>query len=461
MEGSRAEPLRYPVVGNGKLGGPQALSDLLIVAGALMLAASLPLVALRVLSFKPGLFPFLVLGTIVGIWLIRNPRWIVPCYIGLVWTSIEAAYFGGLPSPIESAGLVLLAVATWQALLRLDYTREVLIICGLIAIPLLAGGIASPQGMEVPVAALKNVTFLFLIALIVRTIKDVDRATVTLSWIGVFLGAGALFSIFGHPTRLFPLKAPEFQFQVIAPRAAGPIGDPNFFALVMAALTPFALYLIACGRRRQWLGALATILIIGGVLATGSRGGMLAVGFAIVTCGIVMPVRRLRVVATVVVVLTLVALPLFAIQRQDAEGRSTEGRLTENKIALAMFADHPVTGVGPSQYPPLYRDYSRNIGNDTRPIREPHSLPLEVAAEQGIAGILGWLVAFAAVFRFALRRGVWDLLLGRALVLAVATYMVASLFLHGSEIRLLWLLLGLVMALGHAVSREAPEARSA
>ena len=460
MSAARAETARYRIGGNGKGPEPREASDLLIALGAVLLAASLPLIALRFLSLKPGLFPFLVLGVVVGAYLLRNPRWIIPGYIALVWTSIDAGYFGGLPSPIETSGLVLLSFATWQALVRLDYAREVLVVCALIALPLLAAGLASPEGMIIPRGLLKDLTFLFLIALCVRTVDDVERAAVTLSFVGIFLGAGSLFSVFVHPTRLFPLKAPDIAFQVIPPRAAGPIGDPNFFALVMAALVPFALYLIARGGRRQLLGIASILVLIGGVFATGSRGGLLAVGFAIVGAGIIMPVPRLRIAAAAVVLCTILALPVFATQRQDASARSTEGRLTENMVAVAMFGDHPVTGIGPGQYPGLYRDYTRDIGNDPRQVREAHSFPLQIAAEEGIAGIIGWVIAFVTVFRFALGRGVWRLLLGRAVMLSIATYMVASLFLHGDEVRLLYVLLGMLLALGYALSRETKEARA-
>jgi O-antigen ligase len=171
-----------------------------------------------------------------------------------------------------------------------------------------------------------------------------------------------------------------------------------------------------------------------------------------------MPVRRLRIAAGAVVLCAVLALPVFATQTQDASARSTEGRLTENMVAVAMFGDHPVTGVGPSQYPGLYRDYTRDIGNDPRQVREAHSLPLQIAAEQGIAGVVGWVVAFLTVFRFAWGRGVWRLLVGRAVMLSIATYMVASLFLHGDEVRLLYVLLGMLLALGYAISHQEREA---
>jgi O-antigen ligase len=446
--------LRYQIGGNGRGPRQRSASDLLIVVGAVLLAASLPLMALRFLSLKPGLFPFLVLGVIAGAYLLRNPGWIIPGYIGLVWMSIDASYFGGLPSPIETAGFVLLAFATWQALFRLEYAREVLVVCALIGLPLLIAGLLSPEGTIIPMKLYKDLSFLFLIALCVRTIADVDRAAIILAVTGIFLGAGSMFSVFVHPTRLFPLLQPTYQFQVIPPRAAGPIGDPNFFALVLAALVPFALYLVARGGRRQLLGIASALVLIGGVFATGSRGGLLAIAVAIVGAGIIMPVPRLRLAAAAVVLCGFIALPLFATQRQDAATRSTTGRLTENLVAAAMFQDHPVTGIGPEQYPGLYRDYTREIGNDPRPVREAHSLPLQIAAEQGTVGIVGWAVALLTVFRFAWVRGVWELLLGRAVMLSITTYLIASLFLHGDELRVLYLLLGLLLALGYAVPRE-------
>jgi O-antigen ligase len=454
---SQSDAIWYPTGGNGRQATPPVAADFLIGVGAVMLAASLPLIALRFLSPRPGLFPFVVLGTFVGVFLLRRPHWIIPGFIALVWTAIEQSFFGGLPSPIETGGMVLLAYAIYQGALRFDYAKEVLVVCALIAAPLLATAIASPDGMALPVDRLKNLSFIFLVALTVRTVKDFDRTAVTLSGVGVLLGIGALYSVFVHPITLFPLLAPTIPFQVIPPRAAGPVGDPNFFALVMAALVPFTLYVVARGGRRQLLGIIATVCLIGGVFATGSRGGLIAVGVSIIGAGVMMPVFRLRVAAAVVVIAAVVALPLFATQTEDASGRTVEGRLTENLVGVAMFSDHPIMGVGPGEFPAHYRDYTRFIGNDPRPVREAHSLPLEIAAEQGLAGVIGFLVAFVTAFRFAWTRGAWRLLVGRAVLLSIATYMTASLFLHGDEIRLLWVLLGLLLALGYVARREAPE----
>src|SRR5439155_11568029 len=121
--------------------------------------------------------------------------------------------------------------------------------------------------------------------------------------------------------------------------------------------------------------------------------------FAIVAVGGAVPFRKLRIAAALVVVAGLAVTPVFAAQTKSAGTRSVGGRITENRIAIAMFTDHPLTGVGAAQYDFLYRDYARRIGNDPRYFRQPHSLPLQIAAEQGLVRLRAWLVAAVVTMR--------------------------------------------------------------
>jgi O-antigen ligase len=98
-----------------------------------------------------------------------------------------------------------------------------------------------------------------------------------------------------------------------------------------------------------------------------------------------------------------------------------------------------------------YRDYSRKIGNDPRPVRASHSLVLEVAAEQGIVGLAGLLGVVLAMIAAVRRRGAHRDLLGRALITSLLVYAIGSLFLHGSQLRLPYILIGLILALDGSV----------
>src|SRR5206468_11309395 len=75
---------------------------------------------------------------------------------------------------------------------------------------------------------------------------------------------------------------------------------------------------------------------------------------------------------------------------------AVRGRITEMMAAVRVFVDHPVIGVGPGMFPA----YSEQYGNKD-PLRRlesgrrAHSLYLEIAAENGVLGLVLFLAALA------------------------------------------------------------------
>jgi O-antigen ligase len=221
---------------------------------------------------------------------------------------------------------------------------------------------------------------------------------------------------------------------------------------------PFALRLVGRGGRQAWLGVASMGGLFAGILATGSRGGLIAGVAATLVWAFVAGSPRMRRGAIAAVLCIAALIPLFTAQLTNSSSRDVSGRLNENRIALAMWADHPVSGAGPGRYPYLFRDYARKYGDDPRTDRTPHSLPLEIAAEQGIIGLVAWAAASVFLVRYIRRRRVWDSLIGRATILALATYMFGSLALHGGILRQPFLLVGLILAAGaHRVTSERVE----
>ena len=99
----------------------------------------------------------------------------------------------------------------------------------------------------------------------------------------------------------------------------------------------------------------------------------------------------------------------------------------------------------------LFRDYARKVGNDPRVLAwEPHSLPLQIASEEGLVGIIGWIGAGILLIRIGRTARITRTPIGRAIVIAIGTYLTASLFLHGSELRQLYMLVGLLVAFAGA-----------
>jgi O-antigen ligase len=453
-----AEPLNRARVG-GTVGADLAPATikldsgatraLLLTLGAMSVAGGLPLIVLPAISRRPDLASFLFVAAAVGIVILARPQWLVPGFIAFTWTSIGASYFGGV-SPVELGGLALLAAAAVNALTRREVARDALVVMALLGLPLLAASLLSTEQPALPVNRLRDLTFIFLTALTVRGRAGMERTVAMLAAIGIFLGLGAVHSVLVHPTALFPLQVGTSDLG--APRAAGPFQESNFYALSMAALLPFALYVAARGGAWRALGLASALSVLAGVLATGSRGGLVAAITGVILFALWARQRRLLWTALAVILLAaVVLLPLFSTQVESSTQRSVSGRATENRIAVAMFADHPLTGVGPGEYLNLYRDYARRIGNDDRPVRASHSLVLESAAEQGLVGLAGLLAVALALITAVRRRGAHRTMIGRALLSALLIYAIGSVFLHGSQLRLPYILIGLVLALNASV----------
>ena len=153
--------------------------------------------------------------------------------------------------------------------------------------------------------------------------------------------------------------------------------------------------------------------------------------------------------------------PLTGIDQADG---AIQSRITEGLAALLAFADHPLVGVGPGEFPGVYRDYAEMSGSgSSRRDRQAHNLFLGMAAELGLAGI----IVFFAIIYLTLRdlararRMTRDLdpmmsALATGFLLAIVTYLTTGLFLHMSFVRYFWLLLGLAGAaavVGMAIGR--------
>ncbi|HEX6177258.1 MAG TPA: O-antigen ligase family protein, partial [Thermoanaerobaculia bacterium] len=263
-------------------------------------------------------------------------------------------------------------------------------------------------------------------------------------------------------------------------RPGGPLGDPNFFGQILLVAVPLAV-IAGWRQRRTRTGVVllsAAAIATMGTLLTYSRGAILALAFVLLCI-----VAALRIPLSYVVVAGIVGMLLLpqnltkrfltfvqsepgAIQGTRVDS-SLEGRRVDAATALLMFDDHPLFGAGTGSFTYNYGRYANVAGSSSRyydlgPTRVPHSLYLEIAAENGIIGLAAFAAAMAAAF-IGLRRARLRLLalgqtdraaMATALMIAVAGYLVSSVFLHGAFQRYLWLLLGLSAAVMRLASRE-------
>jgi O-antigen ligase len=253
-------------------------------------------------------------------------------------------------------------------------------------------------------------------------------------------------------------------------RFSGGIQDPNELAAALIPAVPIGLALIAIVRKTPARYALAggLLLISAALFMTGSRGGLIGLGVMCVV-GIMLagPLRQQVVLGVAIVTgiavtyYALFAPPevLWRITHFTAEGGS--GREDLWSIALAMFRDHPLLGVGAGNFQvlePVYALSSINVSNSDAIVDAPrwvHNTYLHVLVELGILGLACFAVvvigAFAsgvqAVKRLARAGDRETEILARGFVIGITGLLTAFTFITAQYEKELWLLLGATLAL--------------
>ncbi len=195
-------------------------------------------------------------------------------------------------------------------------------------------------------------------------------------------------------------------------RSAGPSLGPNGFALMLIFALPLAIDRALHEQRRglRAVAALSTLSIVAAMLFTYSRNGFLnlvLLGLMVVyfyRINLLYALIGMLAFASVIAVASpdafidrIATLTEFVDSDAEQDDSLSSGRQSEYIVALQMFADHPVTGVGVGNYPHHYLSYSTALGlDDRREDRGAHSLYLQFAAELGIMGIL-WLATILLV----------------------------------------------------------------
>jgi len=251
--------------------------------------------------------------------------------------------------------------------------------------------------------------------------------------------------------------------------------DPNFLAgtLVLPAVAAAAL-----GRTRGALGwwRLAAILpISAGILASGSRGGI--VGFAAGVAVLLLARPRLGVQAVAGLVLLAMAAPLVMpasmmehvlARFSEAGADRSSGRIDIWKVAVAMIADRPIQGTGFAGFRDAFYTYMATAGVDPvwalanfRGMRVAHNVYLSTLAELGVFGMGILMAAFAAhglgAFRaWQLHRFYGDPQVA-TIALALCCTLVSFLVFAGSidfmSRKTPWVLLGMIQGLVFATER--------
>jgi O-antigen ligase len=256
-------------------------------------------------------------------------------------------------------------------------------------------------------------------------------------------------------------------------RLVGGVGDPNFLAIAIVSAIVLATVLGGFGRvPRAGLAVLMALLVVG-LLATQSRGGLIAAVATVVAAVAFMTGQRGKVllVAATVVAMGVLYLAVNPAPLDRVSGATDEGngRAELWGVALDITADHPVGGVGLENfvvYAPRYVDRQGPLHFAELIAERPHVVHntyLEVAVETGIVGVLLFGAVIVTCIRAAWtaarifeRSGRREMArLSRGVLLATIAVMTGGFFLSFSYRGSFWMFMTLcVVMLGMAVEDE-------
>jgi O-antigen ligase len=243
--------------------------------------------------------------------------------------------------------------------------------------------------------------------------------------------------------------------------------DPNiygrFLAVVMIIVT--LLVLVARRRREVVAGGLVLLWLWGGLITSFSESSMAALLLGLA----VLAAWRWDTLTTVYVALAAGALALVVALAAppsahlglSGEGGSannaTSGRANLISGGLALFADRPLQGFGSGSFALEYRRH--HASTEETAVSASHTIPVTVAAEQGLLGLLLYatllMSAFAVLFAGTGRSPPRIALAACFAALVLHTWAYAD-FLDDPEV---WTILGIGVAL--AASRTRLEGRLA
>jgi O-antigen ligase/tetratricopeptide (TPR) repeat protein len=197
-------------------------------------------------------------------------------------------------------------------------------------------------------------------------------------------------------------------------RLWGITNHPNIFAMIIVIATPcMAGYLfVKMGRIERIAVGLWLVGAVVALFGTGSRTGLIAtvigvaVGLALAL--LAHPAQLLsrfrkwvfshrRQAAGIIGTSAIVGIIMLAAAVYLQFGRPMQddggGRLGLFKSAVTMFIAHPLVGMGPGGF--VRNEAQTHSIPPWRPLQHAHNMYLNVAAESGLAGILGFIALFA------------------------------------------------------------------
>jgi putative inorganic carbon (HCO3(-)) transporter len=239
--------------------------------------------------------------------------------------------------------------------------------------------------------------------------------------------------------------------------------DPDIFgrflALVMILLASLLLYPRARREHLAVIGALAVLWACLVLTLSRSSLGALLVGLAVLAALRYKPSRALVVVAVVIVVgaAAIATTPTTFGLNQGINGASS-GRGGLVSGGLSLFTERPIWGYGSGSFA---KEYKRHHPRTATTLSASHTIPVTIAAEQGLIGELSYAALVLTALFCLLRQARGDPV--RSAIAAAFAALVFHTMLYADflEDPVTWVLLGVGVALAAVPRSRAGAGRAA
>ncbi len=244
-------------------------------------------------------------------------------------------------------------------------------------------------------------------------------------------------------------------------RLSSTLANPLFFATILLFCLVFSLRLAVIKRGiMRAIYALAAILFFIMILATQTRGAIVAFGAGVVVFIIVslfnVSSRRARASFIAFLILMGVLAAIFWVNRNSQFVKHTSvlnrfraltdttasTRIMAWEVALKAWRERPLLGWGPENFHIAFNKYYNprllEFGYYETWWDRPHNIVLEVLSHSGLAGLISYIsIMVYAIFQFNRQRTVRDRVLGMGLVM----YFVQNLFVFDTPSSLLFFMI--------------------